>query len=72
MTTHHLHSKSGLAALETYMKQNNDDDPDAANHHRTAVAMTIIAETSAKTNPFHAPPLWRKGSADYCVRESRT
>ena len=24
---------SMICKLETYMKQNNDDDPDAANHH---------------------------------------
>ena len=43
------------------MKQNNDDDPDAANHHPTSVVMIIITKTRTKTNPSHAPPLWRKG-----------
>ena len=28
----------------------------------------IITKARTKTNPSHAPPLWRKGSADYVAK----
>ena len=50
-----------------FWRDGNDDDPDAVNHHPTSVVMIIITKTRTKTNPSHAPPLWRKGLADIYI-----
>ena len=48
-------------------ERHGNDDPDAVNHHPTSAVMIIITKTRTKTSPSHAPPLWRKGSADLFV-----